>query len=105
MLQLDVCISSVETQNNGIVFIYNMNNSKYANFDYELSQKILVLLKGENAIGTNRSEQRKPDDYLPFRSAIDWRNSNLLLFAPPLCCRRLPGQTEEGSNRNATPVV
>lgn len=47
VLQLDVCISSVETQNNGIVFIYNMNNSKYANFDYELSQKILVLLKGK----------------------------------------------------------
>jgi len=46
VLQLDVCISSVETQNNGIVFIYNMNNSKYSNFDYELSQKILVLLKG-----------------------------------------------------------
>lgn len=47
VLQLDVCISRVDAQNNGILFIYNMNNSKYANFDYELSQKILALLKGK----------------------------------------------------------
>lgn len=30
----------------GLVFIYNMAGSKYANFDYDLSQKILTLLKG-----------------------------------------------------------
>ncbi|PVD20261.1 hypothetical protein C0Q70_20758 [Pomacea canaliculata] len=35
-----------ETQRNGLVFIYDMTDSKYANFDYELSIKILSLLKG-----------------------------------------------------------
>lgn len=44
--QLDVALESLETQRCGIVFIYNMTRSKYANFDYELSQKILSLLKG-----------------------------------------------------------
>ncbi|XP_054714522.1 tyrosine-protein phosphatase non-receptor type 9-like [Uloborus diversus] len=44
--QLDVALESFETQRRGIVFIYNMTGSKYANFDYELSQKILNLLKG-----------------------------------------------------------
>ncbi|XP_076334726.1 tyrosine-protein phosphatase non-receptor type 9-like [Tachypleus tridentatus] len=44
--QLDVALDSLETQRCGMVFIYNMTNSKYANFDYELSQKILNLLKG-----------------------------------------------------------
>ena len=32
---------------NGLVFIYNMSNSKYSNFDYDLSQKMLTLLKGK----------------------------------------------------------
>ncbi|KFM67547.1 Tyrosine-protein phosphatase non-receptor type 9, partial [Stegodyphus mimosarum] len=44
--QLDVALESLETQRRGIVFVYNMTGSKYANFDYELSQKILNLLKG-----------------------------------------------------------
>ncbi|KAF8781645.1 Tyrosine-protein phosphatase non-receptor type 9 like protein [Argiope bruennichi] len=44
--QLDVALESLETQRHGIVFIYNMTGSKYANFDYELSQKMLNLLKG-----------------------------------------------------------
>lgn len=44
--QLDIALEDIQTQRNGIVFIYNMFNSKYANFDYELSQKILSLLKG-----------------------------------------------------------
>lgn len=44
--QLDVALESLETQRRGVVFIYNMTGSKYANFDYELSQKILNLLKG-----------------------------------------------------------
>ena len=35
-----------ETQRGGLVFIYNMANSKYSNFDYDLSQKMLTLLKG-----------------------------------------------------------
>lgn len=44
--QLDVALDSIETQRCGLVFIYDMTNSKYANFDYDLSQKILTLLKG-----------------------------------------------------------
>lgn len=44
--QLDVALDDYDTQRNGIIFIYNMNGSKYSNFDYELSQKILNLLKG-----------------------------------------------------------
>uniref|UniRef100_A0A0A9W4L1 Tyrosine-protein phosphatase non-receptor type 9 n=2 Tax=Lygus hesperus TaxID=30085 RepID=A0A0A9W4L1_LYGHE len=44
--QLDVALESVETQKAGIVFIYDMTDSKYAHFDYDLSQKILTLLKG-----------------------------------------------------------
>ncbi|GFS28933.1 tyrosine-protein phosphatase non-receptor type 9 [Trichonephila inaurata madagascariensis] len=44
--QLDIALESLETQRHGIVFIYNMTGSKYANFDYELSQKMLNLLKG-----------------------------------------------------------
>ena len=35
-----------ETQRGGLVFIYNMAGSKYSNFDYDLSQKMLTLLKG-----------------------------------------------------------
>ena len=45
MYQLDVALESVETQRCGLVFIYDMSDSKYANFDYDLSQKILTLLK------------------------------------------------------------
>ncbi|XP_028174918.1 tyrosine-protein phosphatase non-receptor type 9 isoform X4 [Ostrinia furnacalis] len=44
--QLDVALTSIETQRAGLVFIYDMTDSKYTNFDYELSQKILTLLKG-----------------------------------------------------------
>ena len=33
------------TQRGGLVFVYNMYGSKYANFDYDLSQKMLTLLK------------------------------------------------------------
>ncbi|XP_032780937.2 tyrosine-protein phosphatase non-receptor type 9 isoform X2 [Daphnia magna] len=44
--QLDVALESVDTQRSGLVFIYDMSDSKYANFDYDLSQKILTLLKG-----------------------------------------------------------
>merc|ERR1712038_1127744 len=46
VFQLDVALEEIETQRNGLVFIYNMTNSKYSNFDYELSQKMLTLLKG-----------------------------------------------------------
>ena len=44
--QLDVALEDPQTQRSGLVFIYNMTGSKYANFDYDLSQKILTLLKG-----------------------------------------------------------
>lgn len=44
--QLDSALEDILTQRNGIVFIYNMNDSEYSNFDYELCQKILDLLKG-----------------------------------------------------------
>ncbi|XP_043915076.1 tyrosine-protein phosphatase non-receptor type 9-like [Protopterus annectens] len=44
--QLDKAIESVETQRNGLIFIYDMTNSTYGNFDYELCVKILNLLKG-----------------------------------------------------------
>jgi hypothetical protein len=40
-----VALESVDTQRSGLVFIYDMSDSKYANFDYDLSQKILTLLK------------------------------------------------------------
>ena len=45
--QLDVAMENVATQRGGLVFVYNMYGSKYANFDYDLSQKMLTLLKGE----------------------------------------------------------
>ncbi|XP_062591032.1 tyrosine-protein phosphatase non-receptor type 9-like isoform X2 [Saccostrea cucullata] len=44
--QLDAALESIETQRNGLVFIYDMTDSKYSNFDYELSKKILNMLKG-----------------------------------------------------------
>ncbi|UXI15499.1 protein furry [Sarcoptes scabiei] len=44
--QLDVALDDPRAQKSGIIFIYNMFGSKYSNFDYELSHKILNLLKG-----------------------------------------------------------
>uniref|UniRef100_U5EPN3 Tyrosine-protein phosphatase non-receptor type 9 n=1 Tax=Corethrella appendiculata TaxID=1370023 RepID=U5EPN3_9DIPT len=44
--QLDAALKSPETQKAGLIFIYDMSTSKYSNFDYDLSQKILTLLKG-----------------------------------------------------------
>lgn len=43
--QLDVALESIDTQRCGLVFIYDMSDSKYSNFDFELSKKILTLLK------------------------------------------------------------
>lgn len=43
--QLDAALESVDTQKAGLVFIYDMSDSKYSNFDYDLSKKILMLLK------------------------------------------------------------
>ncbi|KAH8387431.1 hypothetical protein KR093_007039 [Drosophila rubida] len=44
--QLDCALQDTDTQRAGLVFIYDMSGSKYSNFDYDLSQKILTLLKG-----------------------------------------------------------
>ncbi|XP_015809636.3 tyrosine-protein phosphatase non-receptor type 9 [Nothobranchius furzeri] len=44
--QLDKTIESSQTQRDGLIFIYDMTNSSYGNFDYELCVKILNLLKG-----------------------------------------------------------
>ncbi|CAL8274333.1 unnamed protein product [Gadus morhua 'NCC'] len=44
--QLDKAIESLQTQRDGLIFIYDMTNSSYGNFDYELCVKILDLLKG-----------------------------------------------------------
>ncbi|XP_051940211.1 tyrosine-protein phosphatase non-receptor type 9 [Hippocampus zosterae] len=44
--QLDKAIDSVQTQRDGLIFIYDMTNSSYGNFDYDLCVKILNLLKG-----------------------------------------------------------
>ncbi|KAL4227921.1 Tyrosine-protein phosphatase non-receptor type 9 [Mactra antiquata] len=43
---LDAALESRETQRHGLVFIYDMSESKYSNFDYDLSIKILNMLKG-----------------------------------------------------------
>ncbi|KAH3837859.1 tyrosine-protein phosphatase non-receptor type 9-like isoform X2 [Dreissena polymorpha] len=43
---LDAALESRETQRNGLVFVYDMSDSKYGNFDYDLSIKILNMLKG-----------------------------------------------------------
>lgn len=42
---MDIALENVKTQKCGLVFIYDMSDSKYSNFDYDLSQKILTLLK------------------------------------------------------------
>ncbi|CAG7835280.1 unnamed protein product [Allacma fusca] len=44
--QLDAALEDPQTQRSGLVFIYDMSESKYSNFDYDLSIKILTLLKG-----------------------------------------------------------
>ncbi|XP_063697300.1 tyrosine-protein phosphatase non-receptor type 9 isoform X2 [Culicoides brevitarsis] len=45
--QLDAALLDIQTQKAGLVFIYDMSQSRYSNFDYELSHKILTLLKGQ----------------------------------------------------------
>ncbi|XP_049708619.1 tyrosine-protein phosphatase non-receptor type 9 isoform X3 [Loxodonta africana] len=43
---LDRAVDSFETQRNGLVFIYDMGGSNYANFELDLGKKVLNLLKG-----------------------------------------------------------
>lgn len=45
VFQLDVALEELETLKAVLIFIYDMSGSKYSNFDYELSKKILTLLK------------------------------------------------------------
>lgn len=44
--QLDAALDDIVTQRYGIIFIYNMGDSDFSNFDYDLCQKIFGLLKG-----------------------------------------------------------
>ncbi|CAD5116867.1 DgyrCDS5708 [Dimorphilus gyrociliatus] len=37
---------SLDAQRNGLIFIYDMTSAKFPNFDYDLSVKILMILKG-----------------------------------------------------------
>ena len=46
LYQFDAALESKDTQRHGLVFIYDMTDSKYGNFDYELCTKILNILKG-----------------------------------------------------------
>ncbi|XP_031553773.1 tyrosine-protein phosphatase non-receptor type 9-like [Actinia tenebrosa] len=46
VFQLDEATKDVVTQRNGLILLYDMSNSSYKNFDYELSHKVLDLLKG-----------------------------------------------------------
>lgn len=54
--QLDVALESIDTQRSGLVFIYDMSDSKYSNFDYDLSQKILTLLKVRHFFVNSKTE-------------------------------------------------
>lgn len=51
--QLDVALQSMETQRAGLVFIYDMTDSEYINFDYQLSKKILTMLKVSLEVPSN----------------------------------------------------
>ena len=44
--QLDAVLENPDAQRNGIIFIYDMNNCKKSNYDLNLSQKILMLVRG-----------------------------------------------------------
>ena len=50
MYQLDAALEDPDTQRSGLVFIYDMSDSKYSHFDYDLSIKILSLLKVSTSI-------------------------------------------------------
>ncbi|PAA56637.1 hypothetical protein BOX15_Mlig010339g2 [Macrostomum lignano] len=46
IFQLDAALAVDSAQENGLVFVYDMTGSKYGNFDYDLSIRILNMLKG-----------------------------------------------------------
>lgn len=56
-----------------------MNNSRYSNFDYELSQKILVLLKG-NFKDLWENNQKKLIDFFLFQKSKGHIPPNLRKF-------------------------
>ncbi|KAK0084224.1 hypothetical protein PV325_007436 [Microctonus aethiopoides] len=72
--QLDAALESAETQKHGLVFIYDMSDSKYQNFDYDLSQKILTLLKGTLKIN---------EEYL-FQGGYPAKLKKVLIVTAPL---------------------
>ena len=47
---MDAALEDPVTQRSGLVFIYDMTDSKYTHFDYDLSIKILSLLKVRNSL-------------------------------------------------------
>ena len=69
--QLDAALQNPVTQKAGIVFIYDMSNSKYSNFDYDLSQKILPLFKVSKSL---RNDIGDDQDSALFSSSCNFFN-------------------------------
>ncbi|XP_021105759.1 tyrosine-protein phosphatase non-receptor type 9 isoform X3 [Heterocephalus glaber] len=61
---LDRAVDSFETQRNGLVFIYDMCGSNYANFELDLGKKVLNLLKIQ-ILKTSEVTQHLPRECLP----------------------------------------
>ncbi|KAM9586046.1 tyrosine-protein phosphatase non-receptor type 9 isoform 2-T2 [Trichechus inunguis] len=61
---LDRAVDSFETQRNGLVFIYDMGGSNYANFELDLGKKVLNLLKIQ-ILKTSEVTQHLPRECLP----------------------------------------
>ena len=68
--QLDVALESTETQRRGLIFIYDMSDSKYGNFDYDLSQKILTLLKVMTSIDVLNPLKAKKSSACPITALL-----------------------------------
>ncbi|XP_021105761.1 tyrosine-protein phosphatase non-receptor type 9 isoform X5 [Heterocephalus glaber] len=66
---LDRAVDSFETQRNGLVFIYDMCGSNYANFELDLGKKVLNLLKIQ-ILKTSEVTQHLPRECLP--ENLDW---------------------------------
>ncbi|XP_071965804.1 tyrosine-protein phosphatase non-receptor type 9-like [Antedon mediterranea] len=45
VFQLDHALADINTQRNGLVFVYNMTDSNLSNFDINLSRKLLSMLR------------------------------------------------------------
>ena len=72
--QLFFCCS-VETQRNGLILVYDMSQSKYVNFDYDLSIKILNMLKVRAAVSGSWYQMWRlastESDMVDFVTALD----------------------------------